>query len=86
MGVVFVLKYKTPGLLVNFYRNLRCFQGCSAPLVVKFADTQKDKDVKAKGSVSPVVTGLNNANILQQVGVDYCSFYWLFYSIENLDN
>ncbi|PAV63939.1 hypothetical protein WR25_18772 isoform B [Diploscapter pachys] len=43
-------------------------EGCSAPLVVKFADTQKDKDVKAKGSVSPVVTGLNSANILQQFG------------------
>lgn len=25
---------------------LHQFQGCSSPLVVKFADTQKDKDLK----------------------------------------
>uniref|UniRef100_A0A8R1I6X1 RRM domain-containing protein n=1 Tax=Caenorhabditis japonica TaxID=281687 RepID=A0A8R1I6X1_CAEJA len=50
-------------------------EGCSAPLVVKFADTQKDKDVKTK-SISGASAGspkgglLNNLSpaILQQLG------------------
>ncbi|CAD6192617.1 unnamed protein product [Caenorhabditis auriculariae] len=57
-------------------------EGCSAPLVVKFADTQKDKDVKQKTSsggaapsVSPVANGLAalaglNPTLLQQLSMN----------------
>ncbi|CAB3405634.1 unnamed protein product [Caenorhabditis bovis] len=50
-------------------------EGCAAPLVVKFADTQKDKDVKQKAamlgaSTSPKSSLLANLNpsLLQQLG------------------
>ncbi|PAV63938.1 hypothetical protein WR25_18772 isoform A [Diploscapter pachys] len=69
-GCAFVT-YTSRSFAVNATKEMhhsQTMEGCSAPLVVKFADTQKDKDVKAKGSVSPVVTGLNSANILQQFG------------------
>ncbi|CAI5441182.1 unnamed protein product [Caenorhabditis angaria] len=50
-------------------------EGCAAPLVVKFADTQKDKDVKTSknGSIqnssgSPGLLGALNPGLLQQLG------------------
>uniref|UniRef100_A0A0K0D9I8 RRM domain-containing protein n=1 Tax=Angiostrongylus cantonensis TaxID=6313 RepID=A0A0K0D9I8_ANGCA len=55
-------------------------EGCSAPLVVKFADTQREKEVKklpaaGAAAITPTATGLaslsNQAALLQQVSCSY---------------
>ena len=46
------------------FSPLWSFQGCSSPLVVKFADTPKDKETK---KIQQQFTGHNNNGLMQQM-------------------
>uniref|UniRef100_A0A1I7XTP1 RRM domain-containing protein n=1 Tax=Heterorhabditis bacteriophora TaxID=37862 RepID=A0A1I7XTP1_HETBA len=76
-GCAFVT-FSTRSCAMNAIKEMhhsQTMEGCSAPLVVKFADTQKEKDIKKQPamavSVSPGATGLgalgSQAALLQQL-------------------
>lgn len=46
-------------------------QGCSSPLVVKFADTQKEKDAKRLQQVTQNLWNVASANNLASLGPQY---------------
>ena len=48
-------------------------QGCRAPLVVKFADTQKEKEMKKLQQVNANLLGLTNLSGLGSLGPQYLS-------------
>lgn len=51
--------------------NYMLSQGCSSPLVVKFADTQKEKDAKRLQQVTQNLWNVASANNLAALGPQY---------------